>query len=190
MQWKTHPEVRQLESELTRVIRSLAERTSLLEESWRAVSIVDRFLATSRLVQSHRLHHAHARTLSDLNATAQRIWTDLRQHKKYARDAHDQIRIFALQEELARVERDRDSFMDEEGLVEDLFCVAETFLMERRRPGETFADLTLRRERIEKRLESANRPSMVTPEQAEDAFTTQKMAVVYSLTGDIHSAAA
>ena len=181
----------QLERELTKIINSLTQRTTQLEDGWRRAPVADRLLATQRLLQSHRLRDGHVRTLEDLNLTVQRLWTDLRRHRKYARDAHDQIRIFALEEELKRVELNRDSFMDAEGLVEELFAVAETFLINRATAGgESFRDLVQQRDRIEARIEAARPAHAPTPQEAIDSFTTQKMAVVYSLTGDIHSAAA
>jgi hypothetical protein len=187
----------QLERELTKVVHTLTQRTALLEENWRAATIADRFLATQRLLQAHRLRKEHTRALEDLNLTVQRLWTDLRRHRKYARDAHDELRIFSVEEELKRAEHSRDCFMDAEGLVEELFCVAETFLVSRLDPGEeTFRDLCHRRNALEQRI-AATRPARApTPAQARDAFTTQSMTVVYSLTGEqparsgLHSAIA
>ena len=187
----------QLERELSKVVHTLTRRTALLEDSWRSAAVADRFLATQRLLQSHRLRKGHAKTLEDLNLTVQRLWTDLRRHKKYARDAHDELRIFSVEEELKRAERSRDCFMDAEGLVEELFCVAETSLVHRLEGGEeTFRDLCHRRDALEQRIAATRPAAAPSPAQARDAFTTQSMAVVYSLTGEqparsgLHSAVA
>lgn len=167
-----------LERELAQVITTLTQRTAALEERWRAATVADRFLATQRLLQAHRLRAGHAKQLEDLNLTVQRLWTDLRRHKKYARDAHDELRIFTVDEELQRAEHSRDCFMDAEGLVEELFCVAETFLIACFGPGEeTFRDLCRRRDALQQRI-AAHQPEPRQP------FATQSMAVVYSLTGE------
>lgn len=171
--------------ELEEVTAELQGRTSVLEDRWRGSKVVDRLLAAQRLLQGGRLTAGQAGQLEELNLNVQRLWTDLRRHRKHARDAHDQLRILALEAELARAERDRDVFLDAEQLVEELFCCAETFLVERLVPGvETFRDLVRRRDQLAA-VASARAPAALPPD------TTQKIAVVYSLTGEqIHSAAA
>ena len=180
----------QLNREFKRIERCLSERTTRLEDCWRCASVADRFLASQRLVQSHRLRTGHAKTLEELNLTVQRIWTDLRRHRKYARDAHDNLRIFSLEEELKRAERSRDGYLDAENLVEELFSVAETFFANQLDPNEeSFRDLCRRRDAVQERLAARRAGASSGAAKAVSAFTTQTMAIVYSLTGEqpVHS---
>lgn len=172
--------------ELDEVTAELQGRTSVLEDRWRETKVVDRLLAAQRLMQGGKMTAGQAAHLEELNLSVQRLWTDLRRHKKHARDAHDQLRILALEAELSRAERERDLFLDGEQLVEELFCCAETFLVDRLVPGvETFRDLVRRRDQLAA-VATTRSPAALPPE------ITQKIAVVYSLTGEqpIHSAAA
>lgn len=166
-----------LEPDLEQVMSRLADRTHELEERWRAAPVADRFLSVQRFLADGRMREEQRARVEELNQHVQKAWADLRANKQECKDAHDQIRLLALEAALAKAERMRDLYLDETGLVEELFCVSETYFMRQASMVGfvTFRDLVRRRDALQAEL---------APKTADSPESTQTMAVLYSLTGE------